>query len=333
MCRCEEIRRHLGSYNTMADLLRKYKSLYSSTANSFSTGTGVTITPASVVGLPTDTEIMLTFDRLNGSGVATPSTMERIIGTISAGNFVVRTSPGSGRGADNSTEQTHTSPVVEMIWNAKDWNDLVDGFTTEHNQDGTHKASLTLTTPRVTTGINDSNGNELLKVTATASAVNELTLANAATGTNPVLSATGGDTNTGLDLKTKGTGRFRKPTLVEVPVGSPTGALSTGDAKAFFVVPEELNGMNLTGVKATVYTAGTTGTTDIQIRNKTQTADMLSTKLTIDSTETDSATATPAVINTSEDDVATGDVIAIDIDAVSTTPPQGLVVGLRFELP
>jgi hypothetical protein len=52
----------------------------------------------------------------------------------------------------------------------------------------------------------DTNGNELLKVTATASAVNELTLANAATGGAPALSATGGDTNIGMKLIGKGTG-------------------------------------------------------------------------------------------------------------------------------
>jgi len=52
----------------------------------------------------------------------------------------------------------------------------------------------------------DTNGNELLKVTATTSAVNEVTLANAATGSNPVLSATGGDTNIGITLTPKGTG-------------------------------------------------------------------------------------------------------------------------------
>jgi hypothetical protein len=52
----------------------------------------------------------------------------------------------------------------------------------------------------------DTNGNELLKVTATASAVNELTLANAATGGAPALSATGGDTNIGIALTPKGTG-------------------------------------------------------------------------------------------------------------------------------
>lgn len=152
----------------MADLLRKTKSLYASTANSFNTGTGVTITPVSVSGLPTDTEITLTFDRVNSAGVETPSLMERIIGTISGGDFVVRTSPGSGRGADNTSDQAHTSPVVEYIPNAKDINDAIDGFLTEHGQDGTHDTSVvttltatqTLTNKRVTprTGTATSSG-------------------------------------------------------------------------------------------------------------------------------------------------------------------------------
>ncbi len=92
--------------------------------------------------------------------------------------------------------------------------------------------------------------------------------------------------------------------------------------------------MNLIGVNATVYTAGTTNTTDIQIRNKTDSADMLSTKITIDSGETDSSTAaTASVIDTDHDDVATGDVIAIDVDAIHTTPAKGLWVDMRFTLP
>ena len=72
----------------MADNLRKYKSLYSSTISaSFGTGTGVTITPASVTGLPTSTEITLTFDRVDSSGNSTSSKLERIVGSISGGNL------------------------------------------------------------------------------------------------------------------------------------------------------------------------------------------------------------------------------------------------------
>jgi len=55
-------------------------------------------------------------------------------------------------------------------------------------------------------GINDTNGNEVIKVSATASAVNEFTVTNAATGNPPALSATGSDTNIPLKLSGKGTG-------------------------------------------------------------------------------------------------------------------------------
>lgn len=136
------------------DKFRKWKSLYSATANSFGTGEGVTITPSSVAGLPTDTEITLTFDR------QVEGKLERIRGTVSGGNFVVSS---GGRGADGTTEQAHTSPTVEHVPNASDINDLVDGIVAEHNQDGTHAATIvkttgsqtltdkTLTTPTLTT--------------------------------------------------------------------------------------------------------------------------------------------------------------------------------------
>jgi len=64
----------------------------------------------------------------------------------------------------------------------------------------------TLTSPRIGTSILDTNGNELLLLTATGSAVNELTLANAAAGFDPTLSSTGTDTDIGIALETKGAG-------------------------------------------------------------------------------------------------------------------------------
>ena len=64
----------------------------------------------------------------------------------------------------------------------------------------------TLTSPKIGTSILDTNGNELALLTATGSAVNEITLANGATGNNPSITASGGDTNIGLALKTKGSG-------------------------------------------------------------------------------------------------------------------------------
>ena len=102
-----------------------------------------------------------------------------------------------------------------------------------------------------------------------------------------------------------------------------------------FHIDDKLAGMNLVYVHAFVDSAGTTGTTDIQIRNVTQAADMLSTKLTIDSGETGSDTAaTAAVIDTANDDVAENDKLAVDVDLVSTgTAPKGLTVTMGFKLP
>lgn len=52
----------------------------------------------------------------------------------------------------------------------------------------------------------DTNGNEVLLLSTTASAVNEFTMANAASGNGPALSVTGGDTNIDLNITPKGTG-------------------------------------------------------------------------------------------------------------------------------
>ncbi len=64
----------------------------------------------------------------------------------------------------------------------------------------------TLTSPKIGTSILDTNGNELALLTATSSAVNEFTIANAATGGGPTLSSTGGDTNIDINITPKGTG-------------------------------------------------------------------------------------------------------------------------------
>lgn len=60
--------------------------------------------------------------------------------------------------------------------------------------------SPVITTPRITTSINDTNGNESIKLTATGSAVNEITVINAATGNDPVIKASG-QSNRNLHLK------------------------------------------------------------------------------------------------------------------------------------
>jgi hypothetical protein len=68
----------------------------------------------------------------------------------------------------------------------------------------------------------DSSGNELVKFTKAATAVNEVTIANAATGGAPSISATG-ETNVDLTLASKGTGH------INAPLFNPTFGVSAHD--------------------------------------------------------------------------------------------------------
>lgn len=153
--------------------------------------------------------------------------------------------------------------------------------------------------------------------------------------------ATAAETTTGADATRAVTpdalsGSVFGTQVVQLLVFDDSEDVVVGDGAGdlFFRVPSTMNGMNLVAVAAQVQTAGTTGTTDVQIHNVTQAADMLTTKITIDSAETDSSTATTAaVIDTANDDVATGDSLRIDVDAAATTAPKGLLVEMQFRLP
>ena len=96
----------------------------------------------------------------------------------------------------------------------------------------------TLTAPKIGTSILDTNGAELLLLTATGSAANEFTLANAASGNGPTLSATG-ETNVGININPKGTGVLKSGTAAVkiagletmwVPAAAMYGATTNGAA-------------------------------------------------------------------------------------------------------
>lgn len=109
--------------------------------------------------------------------------------------------------------------------------------------------------------------------------------------------------------------------------------VSTGDGKFHEIADADMGGMNLVRVFAGVSTVSSSGAVTVQVRNVTQSADMLSTALTIDSGEKSSLTAaTPAVIDTANDDVAAGDEIRIDVDGAGTGA-KGLLVKLWFAYP
>jgi len=109
-------------------------------------------------------------------------------------------------------------------------------------------SALSLTSPALVTGVNDVKGNELFKVTATASAINEFTIANAASGNGPILSTTGGGTNVDLNLNPKGSGVLKSGTAAVKIAGTETMWVP-----AVAMYAESTNGAELA---QTVLTAG-----------------------------------------------------------------------------
>lgn len=94
--------------------------------------------------------------------------------------------------------------------------------------------------------IGDENSNEYLKFSTSGSAVNELTLANAATGSFPTVSASGSDSNIDITLTPKGTGKVG----VGTPGGSPVAGIVGGP---------NASGSNIAGVALDLHGGKGTG--------------------------------------------------------------------------
>jgi hypothetical protein len=91
--------------------------------------------------------------------------------------------------------------------------------------------------------IADDSGNEYLKFVKTASAVNEISITNSATGNSPDLSVTGSDTNIGLSITTKGTGLIKFNDGAYFPEATLTdGATITWDVSTAPVAKVTLGG-------------------------------------------------------------------------------------------
>lgn len=80
-------------------------------------------------------------------------------------------------------------------------------------------ANKTLTSPKISQ-INDANGNEALILGTTASAVNEISITNAATTVSPSIAASGNDTNISIELTPKGTGRVKSGGVIIPTISS-----------------------------------------------------------------------------------------------------------------
>ena len=131
------------------------------------------------------------------------------------GTDIINTGLGSGdvtlTGIQTLTNKTLTSPVINTPTG--------DVATITGTQTLTNK---TLTSPKIGTSILDTGGNELALLTATGSAVNEITLANAATGNGPIISTTGDDAAVDLNLNPKGAGVLKSGTAAVKVAGKET---------------------------------------------------------------------------------------------------------------
>jgi len=88
----------------------------------------------------------------------------------------------------------------------------------------------TLTAPKFADAgyIADASGNELVILQTTGSAVNQFDIANAATGNDPTITATGGDSHVGLGLVAKGTGVIQITSTMNPTITSTGKALVMG---------------------------------------------------------------------------------------------------------
>jgi hypothetical protein len=132
-------------------------------------------------------------------GAATATSINKVALTAPATGSTLTIADGKTLTANNSIALTGTDATTMTF-------PTTSATIARTDAGQTFTGVQVMTSPQFITSINDTNGNELIGVTATASAVNEITMANAATTASPTISATGGDTNIGIRLAPKGTG-------------------------------------------------------------------------------------------------------------------------------
>ena len=133
-----------------------------------------------------------------------------LIKNSTSGAYTVQLKAASGSGATvtwTTTEKDWKLVYFDGVATNTGVYEVALGEANEVTLTGTETlTNKTLTSPKIGTNILDTSGNELFILTATGSAVNELTYANAAADNDPSFTATGGSTNIGINLVPKGTG-------------------------------------------------------------------------------------------------------------------------------
>ena len=192
----------------------------------------------------------------------------------------------------------------------------------------------TLTAPKIVSGgfLADANGNELIIFTTVTSAVNEITIANAAASGDPIIAASG-ETNVNLKLAGKGTGVvYGNREVSSYPLSDEATVLTTG--VKYVTEPAPYN-MTISDVIAGLTVAGTGAalvTVDILLEdtapNTNTFTTIFSTKPTIDASEFSSTTAAAAMA-LSVTAIPKGHRLQLKIDTIDT---NNLAAGLKVTL-
>jgi len=151
---------------------------------------------------------------MNGADIVTTSNATIDLAPNGTGTVVVRGNTNSGAIVFNCESNSHGQKVIAQPHSASVTNVMLLPAGADSTLVSLVSADTltnkTLTAPKIADGgfIADANGNQLIVFQTTGSAVNELEITNNASGSNPILAATGGDTNIGIALTPKGTGEI-----------------------------------------------------------------------------------------------------------------------------
>jgi hypothetical protein len=195
--------------NTNLLILEQAIGGYSSVALNATTGATLTYSNGALSN-GKDAVIKLTGTITGNVNVVIPDSVEKtyIIENATSGSFAVTVKTSSGTGVTWSA----TDKGKKMVYS--DGTNVVDTAFTEVSSDYSPQLSGILDTNGndiiIDNGgaIEDDSNNEYVKFVKTATAVNEVSVTNAAASGAPEISATGDDTNIDLKLTPKGSGNL-----------------------------------------------------------------------------------------------------------------------------
>ena len=161
---------------------------------------------------------------MNGQDIVTTSNADIELAPNGTGHVTVKGNDNQGAIQFNCENNSHgqqikAAPHSESASNVLTIPSTGGDSTLVSDASTSTLTNKTLTAPKIADAgfIADANGNEQIIFQTTSSAVNELEVTNAATGNNPAIAASGGDTNVGLEFTAKGSGYIKFNDLAYIP--------------------------------------------------------------------------------------------------------------------